>query len=785
MNLQRKFHFFSKKYSFFIYIIVNILLLSQFPFIHSDESWLSGLTREVFAVGEGTATRKTAGPAEAGVASPALAGPAGAESAQPATQSDAAARTADTHGTGSEGERETAGDGVGAGAAEGADGIDLTATEPFFDLLPRFPHFVKMLFHALQAPFIALFGYGPFAVRLLSLAAGCLALWFFSRAVGEVHGSVGMRMRALEGEPGAPLLLGSPSDARPAAARPTGGGSRPADALPLSSPAGTSRPAEVQPTETQPRVAQPTAAWPSISFLTAALLALDIQFIYAAHFGRQEILLVTALTAALWVYFREGQAASAPAGTPAGTPSCGGKNGESDRKGGEVRESRLTAWPAAGTPARHVLRGRPRVKGHRAAAMIIGLSIGIHPNSFLISLPIGAFLLVDVVAARSWTELGSALRRGLEYVAILAAWATLYVGLSYLLDPQFLYHYRSFGDRVGVVEPLYIKAFRFPDFYQKLFYQISGTYYTPAIKVQFYLFGAALAAAPIAAFVARGGRGRGCWLGRWRGRGSETAPLKGTPAGPGAGRMILQLPAALLLLNIGTLVLGKYSQPSIILHFPLYYLLIGLELAVLAERLGQPGQKAWIGNRRQLGKLSGLSKLGRLARILTRAVPAALIILTAANSAYNIGQELHLLSPKSREYYETYAEYGHNLHKFVPANTTVLANLNAEYHFGRGRLYDYRNLEYLDEAGLSFAEYIEKNSIEYIVYPEEMDLIYQQRPVWNILYGNVAAYYEDMQQFLAANCRPVGSFESPIYGMRITRYMGREPWRVQVYKIIR
>lgn len=653
MKLQRKFHFFSKKKSFFIYIIVNILLLSQFPFIHSDESWLSGLTREIFAIGG----RPAAVEAPGGVAS--------------------------------------------ANGGSAPAGIDLTATEPFFDLLPRFPHFIKLLFHALQAPFIAVFGYGPFAVRLLSLAAGCLALLFFYRAVGAALGSVGMRLRAPEEEPAS-------------AARSAETQSSPSPAQPLT-----------------PR-SWAGAACPSISFVTAALLALDIQFIYAAHFGRQEILLVATLTAALWVYFRELQAISAP----------------------------------AGAPAAHFLRGVLRGNGHRAAAMIIGLSIGIHPNAFLISLPIGAFLLVDVAAARSPAEFGSALRRGLEYAEILAAWAALFVGLSYLLDPHFWYHYRSFGDRVGVVEPLYIKAFRFPDFYQKLYYRISGTYYTPAIKVQFFLFGAALAAAPIAIF-----------LGRDRGRQSETAPVKGTPAGRGAGRLILQLLAALLLLNIGTLILGKYSQPSIILHFPLYYLLIGLELAVCAERLARSGQTACMGNRRQLGKPN------EPARIFMLVVPAALLLLTAANSTHNIGQELHLLPPKPREYYETYAEYGHNLHSFVPASATVLANLNAEYHFSRGRFYDYRNLEYLDEAGLSFADYIEKNSIEYIVYPEEMDLIYRQRPVWNILYGNVAAYYEDMQQFLAANCRPVGSFESPIYGMRITRYMGRKPWRVNVYRV--
>ncbi|MFO7730917.1 MAG: hypothetical protein R6V86_09145 [Spirochaetia bacterium] len=523
-------------------------------------------------------------------------------------------------------------------AAAAGEPAFLGLTEPFFDLLPRFPHFIKMLFHALQWPFPAVLGYTPLAPRLLSLSAACLALLFFHRTVGAL-------------------------------AR----GSEPAPSFGRSLSSGRL----------------------SISFGTVSLLALDIQFIYAAHFGRQEILLMAALTAALWLYLRSEQTA------------VDGQFG----------------------------------MGHRGAAMVIGLSIGIHPNAFLISLPIGAFLLVDLVialvraaaAGGPCSRVGQVLRHGLEYAGILAAWAGLYVGLSYLLDPQFLSHYAAFGDRVGVAEPLYIKAFRFPDFYQKLYYRISGTYYTPAIQLQFFLFGAALVAAPITALLYRG----------------PSALLR---------RRLIQLPAALLLLNIGTLVLGKYSQPSIVLHFPLYYLLIATLLLAWTGRTGRP--------------------------LLFRSLVLwALLAATAANSGYNIAQELHLLSPKPREYYETYTQYGHKLHSFVPPDATVLANLNAEYHFDHGRLYDYRNLAYLDEARLSFDEYIEKNNIEYIVYPEEMDLIYNRRPMWNILYGNVAGYYDEMQQFLGRQCTEVGHFESPIYGMRITRYMGRRPWKVTVYRV--
>src|SRR6056297_187850 len=179
MNLQRYFHFFSKKTLFFIYFVVNILLLSQFPFIHSDESWLSGLTRQIMS---------------------------GIASENPAS---------------------------------------LVLTEPFFDLLPRFPHFIKMLFHALQWPFLAVFGYTPLAPRLLSLSAACLALWFFYRTAGALDHDSGQ---------------GGGQQSRPA----LNSGRR----LTTGQSWGSS------------------GGWFSISFVTAVLLALDIQFIYAAHFGR-------------------------------------------------------------------------------------------------------------------------------------------------------------------------------------------------------------------------------------------------------------------------------------------------------------------------------------------------------------------------------------------------------------------------------------------------------------------------------------------------------------------
>jgi len=615
MNLQSKSHFFSNFFVFFSYFVVNTLFLSQFPFIHSDESWLSGLTRAFIGF------------------------------------------------------------------------KSVTVTEPFFDLLPRFPHAIKIVFHILQMPFLVLLGYTPFAARLLSLAAGTAALWIFHRLL---------------------------------------------------------------------RRWAPSAAVP-----VTILLAIDIQFIYASHFARQEILLVLCLVLALLFYSRElvqGELAErAPGSVKEFTPDV-----DVERAPGSETESA----PGKGPGRKPAARGQC---WNRLSAAVIGLSIGIHPNSFLIALPILAFLLIDTVPAFLTQDAGpqrfnngrSAIRRLIEYAGILFLFAALFVGLSFLMDPQFLTHYRSFGDSVGVGEPLYMKFFRFPDFYIKLYRRISGTYYTPLIRLQFFLFAAALLTAPLVMVLHRPAR----------------LPL-------------LKVLTAIFFINIGTLVLGKYSQPSIVLHFPLYYLLIGIILQSMSERY--PKGKRRPAALQEHDRHPAGFRHDRTASLPGRHIPGtaaliAAVMLTGAsliNTGYNLAMEFHLIGPKRAVPYETYRSYTRNIAGYLPPDTPVLANLNSEYYFDLGRLHDYRNLVYLDDAGLSFEQYIYSNGIRYIVYPQEMDIIHQRRPVWNILYGNVHEYYDEMQDFLEKKCVPEGEFESPVYGMRIVRYSGTRPWKVRIYRVL-
>ncbi|MDW7668283.1 MAG: glycosyltransferase family 39 protein, partial [Bacillota bacterium] len=88
-----------------LYFIINAIFLTKYPFMHSDESWLSGLSR--LYLEKGTPV----------------------------------------------------------------------VTESFFDILPRFPHSIKIFFHYIQAFFITIFGYELFTFRLISLIFGMMTLY--------------------------------------------------------------------------------------------------------------------------------------------------------------------------------------------------------------------------------------------------------------------------------------------------------------------------------------------------------------------------------------------------------------------------------------------------------------------------------------------------------------------------------------------------------------------------------------------------------------------------------
>ncbi len=499
----------------FTYFVVNLSFLTHFPFVHSDESWLSGLSRNILET------------------------------------------------------------------------KNFSSTETFFDLYPRNPHALKIIFHNIQIVFIKLLGYNIFSVRLISLIFGTFTLYYFYKLCNEIFHS------------------------------------------------------KIK------------------STLASIFLAIDIQFIYASHFARQEIVI-------LFVY--------------------------------------IYAW--------HFFYkniDKHNIKQDLILGCIIGLSIGVHPNSFIIALPVISIYLYHILFTKklNWTNL-------MIYSFLLLIFAGMFVVLSINFDPNFIHNYFNYGKQFKVNYSFFQKLGEFKYFYVKLYSGISGTYYTPNIKLQFFIF--------ISSFI-------------------MTIIKLTITKDKIKHQQIIPILLSIVFINIGIITIGRYNQTSIIFQFPLFYILI----VYLLENLLVPYKYI---------------------------VTAILVLLITINTVTNISPYLS----------GNYNDYLNNISKTVKKDDSVLANLNCEFYFNNGKLHDYRNLALLKENSMDFKNYIYKYNIKFIIYSEEMDVIYRESPRWDALYGNLY-YYKDMKYFLQNNCSLVNEFSDKTYGNRISSYINQKNWTIKIYKV--
>jgi hypothetical protein len=130
-----------------------------------------------------------------------------------------------------------------------------------------------------------------------------------------------------------------------------------------------------------------------------------------------------------------------------------------------------------------------------------------------------------------------------------------------------------------------------------------------------------------------------------------------------------------------------------------------------------------------------------------------------------------------------YQRYEKLLSQTVRPGEAVLANLNGGFALDIRRMHPYRDLAFLSDHGMSVTEYLVREKIEWIVWPEEMEIIYAERPVWNDLYGNLYPYYDELYALLQSS-RIAARGYYPVYGMRIIPYQGRRGGNVTIYKII-
>ncbi|MBN2794618.1 MAG: glycosyltransferase family 39 protein [Clostridia bacterium] len=129
-------------------------------------------------------------------------------------------------------------------------------------------------------------------------------------------------------------------------------------------------------------------------------------------------------------------------------------------------------------------------------------------------------------------------------------------------------------------------------------------------------------------------------------------------------------------------------------------------------------------------------------------------------------------------------EQSENYHKLeqafeiIPKDAEVLGNLSYLEFLSLNHFHDFRNLWQL--TGAESLEYLNTHSIEYIIWPEEMEYIHNMK-VWEILYGPLDYYkvfkdYLDQQELIA-------TYENSTYGMRIAKYVDTYPWTIKIYKI--
>lgn len=393
---------------------------------------------------------------------------------------------------------------------------------------------------------------------------------------------------------------------------------------------------------------------------TCLLMGIDIQFIYASHFGRQEIILLWVMVCGIYFYFKN-------------------------------------------LPAHHY-------RHDLILGALAGISMGIHPNSLLIMLAFSGIYLTQLLQKKS--SLRSLLILGLGYAIPVLC----FIFLSFRFDPNFLCNYFTYGqEQFKVLSPFPARLIRLARFFKAIFLRQGGTYYLPEIRIQSILLTVIVL------------------LGLVTSRHNMGKDRKSLPS---------WLIASFTGIILGLVVIGRYNPTSVVLITPLIYLLIGFSVAKIPKEY---------------------------VKVIVPLLAVAIFISTLLNIYPYLKYDYH--------------SYLGKITAVVSPDRKVLASLNTEYAFEDGKLFDLRNLSFLKRQGMTFAEYISKNQIEYIIYPEGLDFIYRNRPKWNGVYGHLP-YYREMKLFFAENSRLISSFEAPAYGMEIPAYVGRRKWRVSIYQVL-
>lgn len=360
------------------------------------------------------------------------------------------------------------------------------------------------------------------------------------------------------------------------------------------------------------------------------------------------------------------------------------------------------------------------------AALFTGIAIGFHPNSFLI-----ATCVTPVIAYEAFRQAKEGTARAiLRYVIPTGAFALIYVAISNSFRPQFLKNYFAYGAADFGLDAAPGKRLEgLLTFFARITQGVSGTYYLPFSRLHIAALIALILVTLYRAIVLRKREG---W--RWL--------------------------IALLGLTAGMFIVARYNPLSFLFYLLFGYLLLATCLS------GDAFGKIFSGRRAVHAALAGL-------------VLMAALTLSEVTPWLQAG---------------TYDAYLQKLAQYVPAGEKTLASLNTGFYFDAGRLYDLRNLPYvvLDADGRApdeaervkrLRDYLKENDVRYIVYPHELDFLYEHRPYYNVIYGNVM-FIPALKALCETECERVGSFTDLTYGVRVSNIFGLAPYtEVSVYAL--
>ncbi len=483
-------------------------------------------------------------------------------------------------------------------------------TEPFFDLYPRVVHPFRWLYHSLEAAVFNILGSSAASSRILSLVAATLALIVFYKILMHV-----LESRSLP-------ITGK--------------------VLPFTGKV--------------------------LPFTGTLALALNIQFLYSARFGRQDSMILLLL---------------------------------------------LTAY---GSASGAILKSR---RLHLILTFVTLLGIGVHPNSFLIGMTIAAILIVRILMKEA------KLKDLISYVIMTAVGFAAYLVAGNLMNPGFLSGYLKFGESLGIEGNPIGRIEGFYWFWYKLYARIGGTYDLLDIRIEIILMGAVILLIPVYALVSR------------------------KKAGSNYHSLLIPW-SAIIGMNLGLIVIGRYNQTSVVFFVPFIILALFTAANIVLRNIGKRNL-TWV-----------------FALIILLSVPFRLY---SGLTDYS----------EARPYKLGYEDMIEVVEGMVDDSDVVLGNLNTIEAFEGQRFYDIRNLAFLEANGITVEEYIQDRGITAILIHEEMEYISNTSPAWDFLYGS--NYLDDLFTYLDENTELINEFENPIYAMRISRYSGTYPWKTRIYRV--